>query len=311
MKRLRLLSLALIATVAAAWTLPAWAGDCAAGKSKYVANCSGCHGSTPNAQAQLGSNPAVILTQMTDSTAPGYPSMNVLYPGTVNDTDIDDIATYLFYYPSACPVSSPILQASPAPVAFGSVTVGATSATTTVTITNAGSAAATGVGFSNSNATEFIVSANTCTATINAGANCNLKFAFKPFASGSRSGTLTVNRSGGAGVGIGMSGTGSAVATPGQSPGHTSHIVASGDSKVFIHGDVTHAPFLFVRNPGWHPFYDHDPVMSEATRRKVLDMLAANKMMVQGYHFPFPGLAHIEKTASGYREIPVPWNPVL
>jgi cytochrome c553 len=216
MKRLRLLSLALIATVAAAWTLPAWAGNCAAGKSKYVTNCSGCHGSTPNAQAQLGSNPAVILTQMTDSTAPGYPSMNVLYPGTVNDTDIDDIAMYLFYFPSACPVSSPILQASPAPVAFGSVTVGATSATTTVTITNAGSAAATGVGFSNSNATEFIVSANTCTATINAGANCSLKFAFKPSASGSRSGTLTVNRSGGAGVGIGMSGTGSAVATPGQ-----------------------------------------------------------------------------------------------
>jgi glyoxylase-like metal-dependent hydrolase (beta-lactamase superfamily II) len=102
-----------------------------------------------------------------------------------------------------------------------------------------------------------------------------------------------------------------AVATPGQSPGHTSHIVASGDSKVFVHGDVTHAPFLFVRNPGWHPFYDHDPVMSEATRRKVLDMLAANKMMVQGYHFPFPGLAHIEKTASGYREIPVPWDPLI
>lgn len=102
-----------------------------------------------------------------------------------------------------------------------------------------------------------------------------------------------------------------AVATPGQSPGHTSHIVASGGSKVFVHGDVTHAPYLFVRNPGWHPFYDQDPVKSEATRRKVLDMLAANRMLVQGYHFPFPGLAHIEKTASGYREIPVPWNPMI
>ena len=102
-----------------------------------------------------------------------------------------------------------------------------------------------------------------------------------------------------------------AVATPGQSPGHTSHIVASGGSRVFVHGDVTHAPFLFVRNPGWHPFYDHDPAMAEATRRKVLDMLAAEKMLVQGYHFPFPGLAHIEKTASSYREIPVAWNPLL
>ena len=102
-----------------------------------------------------------------------------------------------------------------------------------------------------------------------------------------------------------------AVATPGQSPGHTSHIVASGGSKVFVHGDVTHAPYLFVRNPGWHPFYDHDPVKSEETRRKVLDMLATEKMLVQGYHFPFPGVAHIEKTATGYREVPVPWDPLI
>ena len=102
-----------------------------------------------------------------------------------------------------------------------------------------------------------------------------------------------------------------AVATPGQSPGHTSHIVASGNSKVFVHGDVTHAPYLFVRNPGWHPFYDHDPVKSEETRRKVLDMLASSRMLVQGYHFPFPGVAHIEKTATGYREIPVQWDPLI
>ena len=102
-----------------------------------------------------------------------------------------------------------------------------------------------------------------------------------------------------------------AVATPGQSPGHTSHIVASGNSKVFVHADVTHAPYLFVRNPGWHPFYDHDPVKSEETRRKVLDMLAGSRMLVQGYHFPFPGVAHIEKTTTGYREIPVQWDPLI
>ena len=42
-----------------------------------------------------------------------------------------------------------------------------------------------------------------------------------------------------------------AVGTPGHSPGHTCHIVTSGASKVYVQGDVTHAPFLFVRNPGW------------------------------------------------------------
>lgn len=102
-----------------------------------------------------------------------------------------------------------------------------------------------------------------------------------------------------------------AVATPGQSPGHTSHIVSSNGRSVFVHADVTHAPYLFVRHPGWHAYYDHDPVKSEETRRKVLDMLVATRMPVQGYHFPFPGIAHIEKTATGYREVPIQWDPLI
>jgi len=100
-----------------------------------------------------------------------------------------------------------------------------------------------------------------------------------------------------------------AVGTPGHSPGHTCHVIASGTSTVYVQGDVTHFPFLFVRNPGWHPFIDHYPTQAEATRRKVYDMLVAEKMLVQAFHFPFPGLAHVEKTATGYREIPVVWNP--
>src|SRR5580698_9005072 len=102
-----------------------------------------------------------------------------------------------------------------------------------------------------------------------------------------------------------------AVSTPGHTPGHTSHIVSSGPATVYVQADVTHAPFLFARQPGWHAFYDHEPVQAEATRRKVYDMLAAEKMMVQGFHYPFPSFAHVEKTASGYLEIPMPWNPIL
>jgi len=102
-----------------------------------------------------------------------------------------------------------------------------------------------------------------------------------------------------------------AVGTPGHTPGHTSHIVTSGAAKVYVQADVTHAPFLFARHPGWHAFYDHEPVQAEATRRKVYDMLAAEKMMVQGFHYPFPSVAHVEKIATGYREMPMPWNPVL
>lgn len=102
-----------------------------------------------------------------------------------------------------------------------------------------------------------------------------------------------------------------AVATPGHSTGHTSFIVSSGNDKVFVQSDVTHVPFLFVRNPGWHAFYDQDAVAAEATRRKVLDMLAAEKMMVQGFHFPFPSRAYIERNGNSYREVMAPWNPTI
>ena len=50
------------------------------------------------------------------------------------------------------------------------------------------------------------------------------------------------------------------------------------------------------------------PDMAEATRRKVYDMLVAEKMMVQGFHYPFPSVAYVEKAGSGYREIPVMWE---
>ena len=50
---------------------------------------------------------------------------------------------------------------------------------------------------------------------------------------------------------------------------------------------------------------------AEATRRKVYDMLSAEKMMVQGFHYPFPSHAYVEKSGSGYRETMVLWNPAI
>ncbi|HEX2552239.1 MAG TPA: MBL fold metallo-hydrolase [Microvirga sp.] len=102
-----------------------------------------------------------------------------------------------------------------------------------------------------------------------------------------------------------------AVGTVGHSPGHTSYIVASGSGRVFVQSDVTNVPVLFARHPGWHAGFDQDPQAAEATRRRVYDMLVAEKMPVQGFHYPFPGLAHLEKAGDGYRETLAPWSPTL
>jgi glyoxylase-like metal-dependent hydrolase (beta-lactamase superfamily II) len=102
-----------------------------------------------------------------------------------------------------------------------------------------------------------------------------------------------------------------AVDTIGHTPGHTSYILSSGSDKVFIQSDVTNHPALFVVNPGWHPFNDQDAAQAETTRRKVYDMLVAEKMRVQGFHYPFPGLGNVVKDGSGYRLIPAQWSPVI
>jgi glyoxylase-like metal-dependent hydrolase (beta-lactamase superfamily II) len=101
------------------------------------------------------------------------------------------------------------------------------------------------------------------------------------------------------------------VATIGHSIGHTSYILSSGSSKLYIQSDVTNNPDLFARHPDWAALFDQDPNQAVATRRKVYDMLVAERMLVQGFHYPFPGLAHVEKADGGYRVVPVPWSPTI
>jgi hypothetical protein len=40
-------------------------------------------------------------------------------------------------------------------------------------------------------------------------------------------------------------------------------------------------------------------------------MAAAEKTLISGYHFPFPGLGWVEKSGAGYRLVPALWSPVL
>jgi glyoxylase-like metal-dependent hydrolase (beta-lactamase superfamily II) len=102
-----------------------------------------------------------------------------------------------------------------------------------------------------------------------------------------------------------------AVDTIGHTPGHTSYVLSSGADKVFIQSDVTNNPNPFATHPEWHAFFDQDGEQAERTRRRVYDMVSAEKLLLQGFHYPFPGLAHLEKDGSGYRVIPMPWNPTI
>ena len=92
-----------------------------------------------------------------------------------------------------------------------------------------------------------------------------------------------------------------AVGTPGHSIGHTSYVVTSGGKTVFLQSDVCNNAFVFAPRPEWHGFFDQDPPQAAATRKRVYEMLVAEKLPVQAYHFPFPALRTVEKSGSGYR----------
>jgi glyoxylase-like metal-dependent hydrolase (beta-lactamase superfamily II) len=102
-----------------------------------------------------------------------------------------------------------------------------------------------------------------------------------------------------------------AVETTGHTPGHTSYVLSSGSGKVFIQSDVTNNPNPFATHPGWHAFFDQDAEVAEKTRRRVYDMVVAEKLQLQGFHYPFPGLGNLETDGDGYRVIPAPWNPAI
>ena len=90
------------------------------------------------------------------------------------------------------------------------------------------------------------------------------------------------------------------VSAPGHTPGHRAFHLASGASELVISNDTAYVPALVVANPGWHGQYDQDAATAEASRRKLLDRVIADKIMICGYHFPFPGAGTVAKDGAGY-----------
>lgn len=93
------------------------------------------------------------------------------------------------------------------------------------------------------------------------------------------------------------------VDTAGHTPGHVSILVKSGSEQLLIGGDVlTNAAVSFAR-PDWPWGPDIDRDKGAATRKRVLDMLATDKIALLGYHLPWPGLARVEKKDTSYRYV--------
>jgi glyoxylase-like metal-dependent hydrolase (beta-lactamase superfamily II) len=101
------------------------------------------------------------------------------------------------------------------------------------------------------------------------------------------------------------------MAAPGHTPGHTVFLVSDGDDRLLVWSDTTNKPELFVRHPTWHAVFDMDGEQAAATRGRLLDMAASERLLVAGYHFPFPATGYIARDSAGYEYVPVFWQANL
>jgi glyoxylase-like metal-dependent hydrolase (beta-lactamase superfamily II) len=99
-----------------------------------------------------------------------------------------------------------------------------------------------------------------------------------------------------------------AVAAHGHSPGHTVVQVADGAEQMLMLADITHRPELFARRPDYISLFDFDGAAAAASRRRILDRAAADRVRVTGYHFPFPSNGFIAREGEGFRFVTADWN---
>jgi len=53
------------------------------------------------------------------------------------------------------------------------------------------------------------------------------------------------------------------------------------------------------------------PDLALTNRRKLFDMLAAERMPMTGYHYPFPAVGYLSKQGTGYDFHPASWQSML
>ena len=97
----------------------------------------------------------------------------------------------------------------------------------------------------------------------------------------------------------------------GHTPGHSGYLVSSGGENLLIWGDIVHVPEVQTARPEVCMSFDTDKAQAEATRRRIFDMVATDRLLVTGMHLHFPGFSRLVRDGSGYRLIPAAWEHAL
>jgi len=94
----------------------------------------------------------------------------------------------------------------------------------------------------------------------------------------------------------------------GHSIGMMAYHIESEGKRLLIWADTCLHYVMAIQRPEWHAGFDDDKEMAVATRKRILDMAATDKLFVAGFHMPFPGLGYLENQPAGYRWVPVSYQ---
>jgi glyoxylase-like metal-dependent hydrolase (beta-lactamase superfamily II) len=95
-----------------------------------------------------------------------------------------------------------------------------------------------------------------------------------------------------------------AVEAHGHSIGHMAYHIESEGKRLLLWGDVSNHYVVSLQVPDWHGDFDDDKDRAVITRKRILDMVATEKLWVVGFHMPFPSVGFVERRDGSYR-----WTP--
>jgi glyoxylase-like metal-dependent hydrolase (beta-lactamase superfamily II) len=103
-----------------------------------------------------------------------------------------------------------------------------------------------------------------------------------------------------------------AVSAFGHTPGHMAYMVESGGEQVLLMADTANHYVWSLAYPDWEVRFDMDGAAAAASRKKILGMVAADRIPLIGYHMPFPGVGYVTDAGPGsFHYVPATYQLML
>ena len=97
----------------------------------------------------------------------------------------------------------------------------------------------------------------------------------------------------------------SVIPAPGHTPGHTAIVLDGGRDRLVLVGDLTVHEEVHFAHPKYGWALDIDSDLAVTSRKRLLDMISAEGLILGAAHVSRPGLGRVERNGDGFRFLPL------